>query len=179
MKARFALALCVCLMLLVGSATFTATRGGLARFSPYSLEWEGQSEVTLLFGAFPIYRSTPSRGEEELTAMLRREGFVVPVQTHRPRQELIFHENGAWTDGSGPLYEIFIRDRRAVMEWSLADRKRAQIYWKEGFEYLRSPREADILIGREILKQGWRCQTISELRERIAIIKEQVSQVTE
>ncbi len=161
--------------LATGLLLFTGTRGGLADFSPHTLKYQFRSEFTVCFGEWPVYRSAPHESENALVAFLVQERFVTPVEAQADRWEPIFHWNNAWRDGYGPLYDVFIRHRQEIIDWSKADRERARIYWSEGFKHLRSHRETDLWTGREILLRGWRCQSIPELTECIAVVKKDVS----
>lgn len=159
-------------IVIIGAVALTGTKGGLAHFSPYTFEYTTQSEFTLFFGLLTIYRSTPRQVDNPVVTMLKDEHFVAPAQSQDMRRELIFHWNEAWRDGDGPLYDVFVRHRHEVIQWSMADRQRARLCWLTGFEFLRSRREVDVWIGREILIRGWRCKSSSELEERIMTIKE-------
>jgi hypothetical protein len=166
---------CVALVLLL----LTGTGGGLTQFSPSTLEYTTQSEFTLFGGRFPVFRSTPQGADNELVAFLREEGFVTPAPTEDQRWELISHWNDAWRDGFGPLYDVFVRYRREIIQWSKADRERARIYWTEGFKYLRSGRKVDVWAGRDILRFCWRCQSIPELREQMLAVRKEVAELFE
>ena len=158
------IAVCFACLLLTG------TRGGLEYFSPYTLKLTTQSEFALL-GGFPIYRSSLAPVDNELVTFIQDEGFVVPQQPMDQRRVLIFHWNWAWKDGYGPMYDILHRNRESVMAWCKEDRQRAQLYWSEGFRYLRSENPADVQIGEAILNYGWRAQSIEKLETVIASIK--------
>lgn len=177
MKWRVPNITCVVLSLLLGLVFLTGTRGGRAYLSPYTLEYQVQSEFAILGGDFPVYRSRPRDADNELVTFLRREGFVTAEQPAAQRWELIFHWNHAWRDGFGPLYSVFIRDRREIIEWSKADPERARIYWSEGFKYLRSEEVEDVRVGREILVSCWHSRSTEELRERIAAVKSEVTEL--
>jgi hypothetical protein len=170
MKRKHAVA-CGIVLLVTAVVSITGTQGGLAWFSPFTIEYTTQREFTLLAGALPIYRSAPRGRHNEVAAMLHEEGFAAPTQLGDARCELIFHENNAWRDGFGPLYDVFIRHRKQVIGWSKADRTRARLYWQEGLKHLRSHRQVDIWIGREILSTGWKSQKLAELEDRIVLIK--------
>lgn len=168
---NYRLAVIVAVMVVFGLLLMTGGTGGLGHFSPYTLEYTTQSEWTLFRGAVPIFRSFSQSVDNELVTILLEEGFVTPMETGEGRWELIFHWNDAWRGGDGGLYDVFVRHRREIIEWSKADRERARIYWREGFKYLRSQRKVDNSIGRAILTEGWRCESISELREKIEAMK--------
>jgi hypothetical protein len=165
--------------LLSGFVLLTATSGGLAFFSPYTLEYKVQSEFAILGGEFPIYRSMRRDADNELVAYLRREGFVTVEQPDVQRWELIFHWNRAWRDGYGPLYDVFVRQRREIIGWSKADPKRARIYWSEGFEHLRSDKKLEVWMGRQILVSCWRATSIQELHAQIAAVKKEFAELSE
>jgi hypothetical protein len=132
--------------LLVGALiAVTSHRGGRAYFSPHTLEYRVQSERTIYATGVPIYRSAYRSVDHPLIEMLVTEGFVSPQAGDADRWEVIFHWNDSWRDGYGPLYDLF-RRRNEVIEWSRAHPEVAQIYWAEGFRYLRSRDERDILL---------------------------------
>jgi hypothetical protein len=153
--------------------TLTGTSGGLAYFSPYTLEYQTQLEFTIIWGALPVYRSQRRDADNELAAFLRQEGFMTSVRPEAQRWELVFHWNHAWRDGYGPLYDVLIRHRREIIEWSQADPKRAQLYWSESFKHLRSDNKIDVLTGQLILISCWHSQSTQELREQIARVKKE------
>ena len=179
MKRRLAIWLCIIGGIVAALIYLTGTRGGLAEFSPYTLECRFQSEFTVGFGMWPVYRSAPREHSNEMIAFLLEEGFVTPVQAETERWEPIFHWNHAWRDGYGVLYHVVVRNRQEIMDWSKADPERARIYWAEGFEFLRSDQKTDICTGREILLRGWRCESIPELTEFIAATKKEVRELFE
>jgi hypothetical protein len=158
-------------LLLIGGVALTGSRGGRAFFFPHSFEYAGQSEYTIFFGTVPIYRSRLRPLENELVARLQEAGYVAPVPSQTSRRELIFHWNDAWRDGYGPLYEVFVRRRRQILQWSDDHPQLAAIYWKEGLQHLRSETTLDLWIGREILTNCWRCESVVELEEKIAQAK--------
>ncbi len=53
MKRRLAIRLCIVGGIAAALIFFTGTRGGLAEFSPYTLECRFQSEFTVGFGEWP------------------------------------------------------------------------------------------------------------------------------
>jgi len=171
MKPRVAFVFCVVAVLAAALLLLTGTRGGRAYFSPYTLEYKTQAEFAVLAGQFPIYLSTLKHTENDLVAFIQEEGYVTAVPAKFQRWELIFHWNQAWKDGDGPLYDVLIRHRPEIIEWSKADPERARIYWSEGFKCLRSESEVDVETGREILQLCWRCQSTQELRAQITTIK--------
>lgn len=159
----------VCLTILI--LLTVGTPGGLAYFSPYTLEYNTQAEQTIFWGQVPVFRTFCHKTNNDLLTFIQEEGFVTPVQPQKQRWELVFHWNDAWKDGHGSLYSVLVRDRRRIIEWSQADRERARIYWTEGFKLLRSDRKADQAAGRGILVSGWFCQSIPDLQRQIDEIK--------
>jgi hypothetical protein len=160
--------------LVVGCLIFTGTRGGLEFFSPYTLELTTQSEFTVA-GAWPLYRSSRRPVSNEILTFVRDERFVVPQPQANGRQLVVFHWNEAWKDGYGPLYDVLHRYRDRVISWCKEDRQRAQLYWAEGFRYLRSENPADAEIGAAILSTCWRASSIEQLEKMIAGIKNGVA----
>lgn len=173
MRRWFRRILCLIGIMILG-VLLLGTQGGLTYFSPFTLEIEGQSEFAIWGGSLPVYRSPRRPVHNELVTFLLEEGFVERVQPESQRWDLVFHWNRAWKDGHCTLYEVLVRYRRSIIEWSRADRERARIYWSEGFRYLRSDRKSDIAIGHVILADCWRCESIPELRERIAVLKAEI-----
>ncbi len=170
MKRRLRYVLLIACIIFVG-ILLTGTRGGLGYFSPYTLEYVSQSEFTLFWGSCPIYRSAAKKHPNEVLEFIQREGFVSPQTPQAQRWEVAFHWNETWRDGYGSLYYVLGRQRNEVIEWSTADRERAEIYWSEGFTYLRSEQETDMMIGRTILESCWRCESVADLKKQIADIK--------
>lgn len=168
---RRAVITCVVVGLLVGLLLLTGTSGGIAYFSPYTLEYETQSEFTILNGALPVFRSSRREAENELVTFLKQERLVDLEQPYDQRWELIFHWNHAWRGGYGTLYDVLIRHRREIIEWSKADRERARLYWSEGLKHLRSGKESDVRTGQMILLWCWRAKNTQELRQQIAAVK--------
>jgi hypothetical protein len=157
--------------LLMGLVLLTGTRGGLAYFSPHTLEYQTQSEFTVLGGTIPIYRSPRRNVENELATFLHQQGYAAVVQPQDQRWEVIFHWNHAWKDGQGSLYDVFGPNRHEIIKWSQADPERAKIYWSEGLKHLRSNNLKDERTGYSILLHCWRAKSIPELREQIAGMK--------
>jgi len=161
------------LLILFLGVVLTGTSGGISYFSPYSLEVRSQEEFTIFSGEIPLYRSSPTYRTPELMEFLVKEGFAQPVEPERQRWLLFYHSNGAWKDGGTPLEYLMSRQRHDLIEWSLADRERAALYWSEGFRLLRSELKADVVAGGLLLSIGWHCETIEELREKIAAAREE------
>jgi hypothetical protein len=151
----------------------TGTRGGLAYFSPFTLEYETQSEYTLLDGAWVIYRSPRNPVNNALVNYLRESRVVMPDESGRQRWDSVFHWNDAWKDGFGQGYDVLVRSRESVIDWSKADSSRAQIYWSEAFKCLRSERKETQWAGYEILRSGWHRESEAELLDWIKMIKKE------
>lgn len=149
----------------------TGTRGGLAYFSPDTLEYETQSEFAVLNGKLPIYRSHREPTDNEIVAYLRDSGLISSRKPPTVRWMLVFHWNWAWKDGEGSLYNVLIRNRQRIISWSKADLARARIYWTTGLQLLRSDVERERWAGEEILSSGYRCESIEELNSRISVIR--------
>jgi hypothetical protein len=149
----------------------TVTRGGRAFFSPYSLDYKGQWEITVLGGSVPIYRSSLADSPNALVTMLRDERFATPMGADNHPWELVYHANEAWKDGDGRLYDILVRYRSQLIEWSKADHERARVYWEEGFRLLRSDNKAEVRCGIEVLKSCWGYESVSDLQQAIAATK--------
>lgn len=148
----------------------TSHYDGIAEFSPHSLQFRTHSEY-VLFGAVPLYRSPYKQREHELVKVLVEEGFVAPQPNIPQRWELIYHASTRWHDGFGPLYDVFVRNRASIIDWSRKHRDCAEIYWDEGFRLLRSADEGDVEAGREILRQCWRIESPQKLHEKFDEIK--------
>jgi hypothetical protein len=155
----------------VGWLILMPSRGGLAFFSPGTLELTTQSEFTILSGAFPVYRSFLEPVDNELVLFIQEQGFVAKTQNPPRRSIEVFHWNWAWKDGYGSLYDVLYRHRVAVREWCLADTERAKLYWSEAFKYLRSADANEVEAGEAILAHGWRTQSVDELKGEIENIK--------
>lgn len=121
----------------------------------------------------PFYRSSLCSVENELLDYVRREGFVAPVPSDGQPDLVVFHWNYAWRDGYSYIYNVFYRNRDQVIEWSKADKQRAQFYWSEAFKYLRSEKPIDVAIGEAFLMAGWRCSNIDDLEQTLESIKKE------
>ena len=165
----------IVVVLVIGTALLTSNRGGLAHFSPHTLEYHTQSERTFFATGIPFYRSAHERVDDPLVALLIDDGFVSPQPDKNGRTELIFHWNDSWRDGYGALYDIFHRHRDQIIEWSRNNRECAQIYWSEGFRLLRSNDRIDIETGRDILRHCWRIDNVDEMRKTIKELKTEVA----
>jgi len=163
---------CSCILALILVLGLLARReGGLAHFSPHTLEYTIQSEVAV--AGLTIFRSARQPVGNELVDFLVAEGFVAPEQPQTQRWESVFHWNEAWRDGHGALYPILCRDRQALVEWSKADPPLARLYWAEVFRLLRSDRKADH-VAAYVLAQRWReCETVPAFRELLGKAKEE------
>lgn len=162
----------IVVLLVVAAAFLTSHRGGLAHFSPHTLEYYTQSERTFYTTGIPFYRSRHKHYDHPLVVMLIDEGFVAPQANANDRWELIFHWNDTWRDGYGSLYDIFTRHRDQVMEWSRTNPECARIYWSEGFRLLRSDSEVDVTTGQMILNDCWRIRDPEEMRKTVQEIKD-------
>jgi hypothetical protein len=152
---------------LVLLAVLTSHRGWLGYFSPHSLEYRVQTERTLFSTGIPIYRSFSHPVDNPLVDMLVAEKFVTPQAKEDGRWECVYHHNDAWRDGHGPLYNALHQRREELIEWSLAHRDCAAIYWTEVFRLLRSDKENDHEMAYEILDLGGRISEVSEMKEMI------------
>jgi hypothetical protein len=173
---RLAVTFGLTLLLSLGLLSCTASRGGLARFSPFTLEYQTQAEWTVLWGRVSLYRTGFHASTNELLAFGVAKGYVSPVPEEGQRWEPLFHWNDAWKDGFGPLYDVLIRDRREIIAWSQANREAATLYWSSGFRYLRGDNPRDVWAGQTIFSCGWRCRSVDELRERIAAIEKEAAE---
>jgi hypothetical protein len=165
----------IVVLLIVGASLLASHRGGLAQFSPYTLEYCTQSERTFFATGIPFYRSNRERIENPLVAMLIEDGFVSPQPDRNDRWELIFHWNDKWRDGYGPLYDVFHRHRDEVILWSRNNRECASIYWSEGFRLRRSSNTMDVAAGKSILNHCWRITDPEEMRKTIQQIKAELA----
>lgn len=157
----------------VGGLLGTATRGGRAYFSPDTLELRTQTEITLLFGKLPIYRSSLDLSDNAVLTYIRDERFVAPKPTAQQRWLLVFHQNGAWKDGFTYLYLPLYSHRDSILEWCREDRQRAELYWSKGFRYLRSENPNEVALGEQILAHSWRYgESFEELKEEIAALED-------
>lgn len=162
--------------LIVVIIVLTSQRGGLSYFSPHSLRNHFQSERTILALGVPIYRSRPERVDNPLIEMLIAEGFVKPQAPPGHERKIgVFHWNETWRDGYGPLYDVLIRNRDAIIQWSRQNPQCAEIYWSESFRLLRSSNPVDSLAGQEILQRCWRIDDVNEMRETIKSLKADVA----
>jgi hypothetical protein len=165
----------IVVLLSVAAAFLSSQRGGLAHFSPHTLEYRTQSERTFFATGIPFYRSNHKQVDNPLVAMLIDDGFVSPQPDKTGRWELIFHWNNSWRDGYGPLYNIFHRHRDEIIKWSRNNRECAQIYWSEGFRLLRSNNTMDVAAGQAIIDSCWRINDPDEMRKSIQQIKTEVA----
>jgi len=160
---------------IIATVLVTSDRGGLARFSPHTLEYRIQSERTFFATGIPFYRSNYKLVNNPLVAMLIDDGFVSPQPDKNRRWQLVFHWNDSWRDGYGPLYDIFHRHRNRIIEWSRNNRECAEIYWSEGFRLLRSDNTIDVTAGEVILNFCWRIDNPEEMRKTIQQLKDGVA----
>jgi hypothetical protein len=153
---------------LLGAAALTATHGGLAWFCPHTLEYQTQSEWTVLGGQIVVYRSRRQSAENELVDFLLREGYVTLVRSGEcPRWHLMFHWNESWRDGYSYLGRVFTRHRESLIDWSRRYPDAAMILWSEGFRLLRSEDPIDHVAGEYFLHYCWRSETVEELQTEI------------
>lgn len=151
-------------------ALLDGTRGGLAYFSPDTLEYRSQREFTILGGSLPLWRSRHRTSHVPIIAAAIVNGWIRP--TNRPqRWDYVFHWNGAWKGGYSPVYDVFHRGDDHILERSLADPEWAKLYWGEGFGAYQSNVESERSLGRVILSLGWRTNSAEELKRTIRMIK--------
>jgi len=154
-------------LVLMALALLTSQRGGLAYFSPDSLQYHIQSERTFFAVGVPFYRSSLKQIDNPLITFLVNEKFISPQLDTTGRREHIFHWNDSWRGGDGALYGVFHRYRKEIIDWSINNRECAQIYWSEGFRCLRSTDRREINLGQSILTQLWRIDDPELMREAI------------
>ena len=171
MRRKVFVAFKVCL-LVIAVVLVTSERGGMARFSPHTLEYQIQIERTIFAIGVPFYRSGYKPVGNALVDLLVEEGFVTAHTGDPVRWEQIFHWNDSWRGGEGPLYGIFHQNRTAVVDWSRGHRESAQLYWTEVFKLLRSTNDRDVLIGLEVVR---RCRGIEDVEEMRSSIDEVAS----
>lgn|GEM_PF-2967604 len=153
---------------------FTGSRGGIAQFNPHTLQRRGQSEITVLFGTIPIYRSGYSEysyRQQPLLQELVTRGLVAPEEK-LDRWDWIFHWNDAWKDGYGVWYDPLVRNDQELLDWTRANPAMASIFWSEVFRCMRSEHEVDRLIGHDLLRMGWRGGNEVTLRKLIYELRE-------
>lgn len=170
---RFGLLLGIAAAILLASVS----RGGVTSFSPFTLQYQSQTELTILWGEFRIYRSPTVFAAHPFLETLQSEGLVTAVVPERDRQEILSHWSYAWKDGHGPLYRLIRRHRTDLFDWSRANPELAKLYWTEGFRFLRSHDQKSICVGQEILRLGQSCQSVEELEDRITAIRKEVDQL--
>lgn len=141
---------CGLLLLAIGC---TATPGGMAEFSPQTLEYRTCREWRIGWGALQVYQSRPQRTENEVLEFLVREGYVAPDLHAEPRWEGVVHWNRAWNDGYGCGYHRLIRAGDSTIEWSSADPTRARHFWGVVFRLLRSSAPAERLAGAILISR--------------------------
>jgi hypothetical protein len=163
--------------LTVGLLRLSMGQGGLVSLSPETLDYVVQDEVTLLWGQWSVYRSTPVKRDNELLTFLSQEGFVARIPARIGRLELIEHWNPAWRDGHGVLRRLFLHDRREVFEWSTSHPEVARRYWAEGFRGLRSADRKENCLGQQILLTCRDCETVQELDDRIAALRKEIDEM--
>lgn len=152
---------------IAAAAIGTSDRGGLAYFSPDTLEYYTQAERTLFATGIPWYRSKLQQTENPLIIMLVDADYVAPLSNANSRFETIFHWNDCWRDGHGALYGVFHRDRDDVMQWTRENPECARLYWTEGFRLLRSDSATEVQAGREVLGTCWRFNNLDAMKEAI------------
>jgi hypothetical protein len=155
----------------LGLVVLTSQRGGIADFSPDTLETRSRSERTIFGTGIPIYRSEYDTQHYRIPKFLIDEGFVTPQPNETNLWIPLFHCNESWKDGYSALHYAIGRNPERVMDWSLKNRACAELYWSEGFELLRSPHRVDRQAGEEILRRCQRMDNIVEMRQVILEIK--------
>ena len=148
----------------------TSGRGGLGYFSPQTLEYCTQGERSI-FG-IPIYRSLCEQHDNGLIRLLIDDGYVKPDHESTAHWETVFHWNDSWRDGEGWLYHMLIRNRDAMIDWTLAHPESAKIFWPELFRHLRS---TDPSGGRGLISLWREFDTPDEVREAIMQIETELA----
>lgn len=161
----------------VGFLWLSMGEGTIVSFSPETLDYVVQKEVTLLLGEWSVYRSTPVNHPNELLQFLEAEGYVTPIPARTGRMELIRHRNPAWRGGRGILRPIFWSSQYRLMEWTRENPEVARQYWKQGFRGLRSADRKEICLGQQILLTCRDCETVQELDDRIAALRKEIDEM--
>ncbi len=145
---------------------FTGGRGGIGQFNPHTLQSRSQSEITILLGQLPVYRSSFNYYDRPLLQELLKRGYVKPEED-RDRWDWVFHWNDAWKGGYGIWYDTLSRHDEALIDWTRANPALAKIFWSEAFRYMRSEYEVDQQTGRDLLQMGWKASDEAALRKLI------------
>ena len=160
----------VAIVLGVGGAT--AKRRGSGWFCPHTLEYQTQSEWTLL--GIVIYRSDRRPAELHFVDYLVREGYIAPINSSEcPRWHFMYGWNRSWGDGY-TLLQRTLRQHESLIDWSERHPDCARILWPEGFRLLRSDDPIDRQIGEYILYIGWRFDSVDELQAEIAAVTREI-----
>lgn len=167
---RFRIALGLSFVLIAGLAT-TLTRGGRGYFAPETLEFEVQSEYTLVYGAISIYRSKRQAVSYPLLDYLRQSGHMQVLPGPPRKWDEEFHWNHAWKDGYSDFHRALTRRSDELIEWSQADPERARLFWSTFFRWKRSTVERENWAANDLLSALRRCRTVDEVRLNISEIE--------
>ncbi len=165
------------LWLIVAVLRLSMGQGTIVSFSPETLDYVVQDEVTLLWGEWSVYRSTPVKRQNDLLQFLQTDGHVTPVPVRTGRMELIRHRNPAWRGGHGVLRSVFWNQQHSVITWTKKYPEVARRYWTAGFQGLRSTDRKEICFGQQVLLLGWRCQSLVELEDLMTAIRQDVDEL--
>lgn len=113
---------------LVALTLLTATRGGRGYFSPYTLEYYTQSEITIFIRAWPIYHSTPKKAVNEMLNYLVDSGYVAVSSPENDIILPVFHWNSAEKDGHSMFYKAFMSEH--ILKWS---KQNTELGYRNGY----------------------------------------------
>ncbi len=154
--------------------SLTLDRGGRGRFCPKTLEFQRQSERTILWG-IPIYRSDwePTQTPQLIVDMVEA-GFVTALPGPPDHWVILSHYNGNWKDGDGLLHRLFNRRSYAIREWSMDNPEMARVYWDETFRLLRSKDPAKHSAAAHFMILGHWSRNMDELEKTIQLVRTEV-----
>jgi hypothetical protein len=161
----------ILLALIAGLAASTFTRGGRGYFAPDTLEFEVQSEYTIVDGKISLFRSQRQTVSYPLLDYLRQSGYIPVLPSPARKWEEEFHWNFAWKDGYSDFHRALTRRSDEFIEWSKADAERAKLYWSTYFRWRRSETERENSAAWNLLNLVRRPDSLEELRSVIADIE--------
>lgn len=161
----------ILLALIAALSASTFTRGGRGYFAPDTLEFQVQSEYTILGGKIPLFRSQRQSVTYPLLDYLQQSGYVPTLPSPPRKWDEEFHWNFAWKDGYSDFLRVLTRRSHDFIEWSKADADRAKLYWSTYFRWRRSETERENSAAWNLLNLVHRPESLEELRSVIAEIE--------
>lgn len=111
--------------------------GGMAWFSPDTLQVRTQSERLLILVNLPLYRSAYEYRSHELADYLVKNEYWRPRTVDSPRWLILWHWNKLWRDGDSYLYISCFGRAHFWTDWTERNPKKARRLWPQVLEWLR------------------------------------------